>query len=822
MNAAAFAGLFLAFSLALDWWGRLLLKVLKASEAVEPCGMLGCICGAAGAFVACRWLSFFTRSFETPLAAFVALGLLGSVRELLKDLRRLKRQNGAPGGGSGASGATLRALLSSREWAAAATPMAFALAFWFCGLWPSGGMEPWLSMTMDYYSWIFQAGYWMGYSDAGTYGIAYQHPWIFDGFGTDILFAMFSSARGVPAYLAAPGFSVLLLSWIWAAVYALARKTAGLPRWLAWLAALGVVGGWFFKYLFFCGAFAQLASSVGYLVSLGSAFSLGELPAGRARLARAFFPLLYLFMCYQAGYLMFAAIFAAAAFLWRVFGGPGAGAADGAPAAGDPPAPRAAGGGARLRRSVGRVFPNAWAAARTTLGATVLCAAASPQTAWQVASRTFSAASQTLGWGVGFLDPGLFAGFPLIADSPFGLGPDASPAAWAVFLAAFALLCTGGIKRAAPSFAGDVAGLKALAALFVAFIVAYLASFASMGDDYRVWKFASMTALPLSFMPAAMLVRAARASRLSWAVFAAAAGAAAFPVLAYRSPEGKRANVQDVKSLLPLAETVAAALDYDRDAELVVFDFSSVERTFAAMAVSQYSGVRRVRFVAAPYFGEALPDYLAFAAAGAPVYSDRTYPALFDGGAAVTPGDFTVYRYGRDVLGRTGAVSFYGVKGFTRMPNRRGVKLRILVPEELRGLGLAVRISFDKGMDGLWPSCVGPTAREERHGRDRAVGREGGEFLIRVPPEGQRDGFIGLYLEFPDLPAVPSYEHAVQSAYAPSDCRYSFAAVELSPDGEAASRAGDPGRGEPAAKEPEGEEPEGGKPEAGDSESSPV
>ncbi|MDR1038942.1 MAG: hypothetical protein LBR80_01990 [Deltaproteobacteria bacterium] len=780
ISSAIFAVFFLAFSLSLDFWGRLLLRALKAGDAAEPDGMLPCLSAAAGVMAICRWLSFFTHAFEIPFAVFVAVGVLGAAWDIAKPLLPGSRALGeiAPGPHVPA----LRKIFGGREWAAVATLLCFALGFWFCRLWPSSGLEPWFTSSVDYYSWIFHAGYWMGYTDADTYGIAYQHPWIFDAFGTNILFAMFSSARGEPAWLASPGFTVLLLAWSGCAIYGLVRRLAGFPRWLSWISAMGVVCGWFFLLLSFYGLYGQLTATFGFLLLMRSALGgMKSAPSRRAGMARLFFPLLYIFLTYQAGYLMFASIAAAAAFLRMRFeaANPGAGG------------PAAESGHARNgdRGFLAGALKDTWSAAWPVIAATAVAAAVVPQAAAQVALRTVSAAIQTSGYGLHLLDPGLFAGFPLIAEGGnFGVMAGVSGLEWAVFLASFGALCLISLRRRMAAFPGrDLEGMRTMALLFVLFLGAYLFAFAWKGDDYRIWKFVSLTALPLSFTPAALLVSSVFAVfRGNWrrtlAACAMMAAVAAAPQVMYRDPLGPRAAIQDMRSLLPLAEAVQAALEYDRDRQLVLFDFLTMERAFAALVVSQYSGVYRVAAVFPNYFGSFVPNYFKMAERGAPVYSDRVYPALFKGNNAATPREFTVFRYDMDIMRKGGAVSFTGFEAYTRRPNRRIARIRILPPERLLGRDLVVRITFARGLDGLDPSCGRPTAREALAAPDEAVGREGGEFLVPAPAGWQKGGYIELLLDFPDLPPIPRHDGAAwDPKHAPPVCGFSVDAVELFP-----------------------------------------
>jgi hypothetical protein len=772
LSAITFTGFFLVFSLSLDFWGRLILRKLKVADAAEPDEIFGCVTGAATAMLVCRWLSAVTHSFEKPFVAFVAVGAIGAALEIAKVIRADVGRRG------GSTFSAIRSLLVSREWVAVSVLMAFSLSFWYCSLWPSGDLEPWLTISADYYCWIFNAGYWMGYPEDNLFGIYNQRWWVYDGFGTDIIFAMYSSIRGLPAYLATPGFGILLMAWSGSAVYVLVRRIACFPRSLAWLAGLGIVGGWLFKLLLFNGIFAQLTATAGYLLLLNVALTANGLErSGRLGIARFFFPLLFLCMSYQACYVLYATLAVAIGFLRLMFGN-GAQITktnDGLASEGS------------LRSGiVCLVIRNAWSALKPVLASTFLIAVVCPQAVGQVALRTFSAASQEAGYSVGFLDPGLFLGFPLIADTPFGLwNSQVGPGWWAAFLVSFGVLCLVALRRGSVGLPGmDFPGIRSLAVLFTLALVLYLVGYCIKGDDYRVWKFASVVALPISFLPATLLIVAVHSVFIgmhgrAWLSCAIIAAGIVAPQVAHSNTERDRASIRNPRSLLPLIDTVNAARDFDRGTELVIFDFANHDRTFAAMVMSQYTGSTQVRFVYPSYQGEGVRDYLDYVAKGVPVYTDISYPAMYRGIPEVTPGDFTVYRYDETTLRRKGAVSFSGLWPFTRIPARRGVHVRILVPEELRGQDLVVRISFPNDLAGLDPACAEPTAREISSPIRDAVTRKGREFLINAPGRWQHKGNIRLFLDFPELPLVPRKGVRPWDYDNPPLCRYLISNVEL-------------------------------------------
>ncbi|MDR3153968.1 MAG: hypothetical protein LBW85_06790 [Deltaproteobacteria bacterium] len=778
-SAGAFAGFCLAFTLSLDFWGRLLLRALKSEDAAAPGGMIPVMAGAAGAFVLCWWLSPFRRFFEPALAAFVFLGVLGALWSLWARYRALRRSREGPLGAAAA-----RALAAPYEWAASAGLIALALGLWYCRLWPTGTLEPWLADPIDYYFWIFQAGYWMGHSEGYAFGIAYMYPWSVDSFGTYILFAMYSSARGVPAYLAAPGFAFLILAWTGASVCRLIRGIAGLPWAIAWLLALALAGGALSRALVYYGVYGQLAAGAGFAALMAEALSgRGGSASVKASFLRLFFPLLYIFMSYQACYLMFAAVAGAALFLRALFA-ERAGAAPGAAIPISRPAFAARAAGAFRK------------AAAPVLASTFLAAAACPLVALQVAERTFSAANQATGYGLGLLDPGLFAGFPLIEETAFGLRGKVTPLDWAAFFGAFAVLCLIALRRRAAGFLGaDRAGLKAAAALFTACLVAYLTAFAWKGDVYQIWKFVTMTALPLSCVPAALLILAiygaagGKVKQFS-AGLALAAALVALPHFMYANPRGPRASFKDVRSLVPIIAVMQEVLDMDRGADLIIIDFAEPERNFAAAAIAQYGQVKRIALINGAYLLPSMPLYLKRLKEGSVLYSDRLYPGLYMGSMESHSPRFTVYRYFPEDIRNMGAVSMYKLEPYNRRAASRIVRLRVLVPQALRGRDLEARITFQKSQAGLAPSCGTATVREGLASPEDSVPFREAEARISVPEEWQRSGYFNLVVEFPSLRAVP-LEGGLAWAYDdPTPCRYKFDKVELSEAQGGASGAG--------------------------------
>jgi hypothetical protein len=201
--------------------------------------------GDVAAFALCRWLFFFNRPFEGQFAAIVALGALWAALQtsVLQDFMLARVSLAAGHAGPRPGQGILKALGALWELAATVASLAFVPWTWLSLLRPRGASSRSSPGTRTYCAWIFHAGRWTGYPGDRGCRAGVQRRRVDDAFGNDILFTMFSSPRGAPACLAAPGFAALLLAWNGAGPFVLARLLSGLPRRPCPLFALWVAGG---------------------------------------------------------------------------------------------------------------------------------------------------------------------------------------------------------------------------------------------------------------------------------------------------------------------------------------------------------------------------------------------------------------------------------------------------------------------------------------------------------------------------------------------------------------------------------------------------
>jgi hypothetical protein len=742
---------FLAYTLSVGFWGRLILKACSVRCNLAYGSPLPLVASLGTLALALRHLSLFCRDFEAIYAAFFLAGACGSLAEgLFRVLGRRGRRGGPESRRdlTGAEGGSEH--YGDGPWALASSlALFFGFALYFRLSGPSGMPGPWLSTGMDHYAWVMQADWWRGMVDPARFLIADPEAWFLDSFGQGVHLGLFSAARGGYTLEAAPLYIALLAAWTGAALAALMRGLTRLPRPLCLLAAAGVVAGVFYRFHYMMGGFAHLNALFGAAAGLCALLSPGRESKARARLAAVFFPVLFLFLGYQAGFPVFMALFAGTLFVGILLAGPAgtAAAGPGEPAAAWPPGRGgagfpAAGAGSRglaegSARRVSGLLGRAPAALRGSLGplllSIALSAALSPQTLLWGAGRLLSAASQTAGVLPGLLRPSLFSGVPspgFLLDGPAGT--------WPCWAAASLLFCAlwaaarggrgggawtegeageaGGAAGQDPGTAGSdprpgvpvrgpsaVAGLDALCIVFALSLAVYLCVWRFRGDSYQLWKFAGMTALPLSFLPPVLLFALLRrlAGRPARATLALGIAASALLVSAAWLAAPPRGEKGQVAWLPPFLAEVSRVRQEGEGLERAVFELATDTRNMAALSLSEEGPWREVLAVDGAYFIPSHRRYFPLIGEGTAFYTDRDYAGLFGLDMGLPPAPYRLRRWDPADFRRAGAAAWSGVFRPTGDLTRQEAAVEIAAPEALRGrdavLEARVRIAAGSG-----------------------------------------------------------------------------------------------------------------------------
>ena len=167
--------------------------------------------------------------------------------------------------------------------------------------------------------------------------------------------------------------------------------------------------------------------------------------------------------------------------------------------------------------------------------------------------------------------------------------------------------------------------MKAVFVLYFLSLCAYLLAFRIFGDVYKFWKLSTYMALPLSFVPAALLLGSLRGFfagpgpfRLASVLFLALALWGGWGVF---GPSGTKAFGGRIP-LFPLFAALHDAHELDNDKKRIIYDFNHPNSNFAAAVLA--SGEPQEKVVAGgTYFFQRNDDYLDKLEPGAVYYSDR-------------------------------------------------------------------------------------------------------------------------------------------------------------------------------------------------------
>ncbi|MDR1109931.1 MAG: hypothetical protein LBP92_04335 [Deltaproteobacteria bacterium] len=486
-SVLSFSPIFLTFTVVTGFWGRLVLSALKTPEKMPYGHPLAQATGLAVVVFLGWMVNHWLENYGLFLNIVFYAGVLGFLAEVIfLRLRQVwKIRNDSAG----------LAILVRRNWPIlGAFLQALVMVILYSAIWPSGQMEIWMSRSTDFFYWALFGDYLRGFVDVGAIPLS---PVFFqqvrDSFGTHLVFALFTLATGKTALFSLPALAITLMAWGGAAVQSLASRIFGLGFWASLLVALGLIGGAFYNYVAVFGMIGQLLAMFGFLAAIECLFGWPDVRwPGSRELKRLFPPLFLIFLAYQGGYLAFAATVAMAAAFLGFF------------------VSRDASIGKRLAQ--GGIW-GLWPIVAVTLVGSLL----EPVAALSVFDRSLTAASQSAGWKIPFISPWLLSGLPVYSKGFFIGQGGLPPIVYLPFMAAVMAMAwvlavklrpnqveladsgPKGQKRiVTPLVRGKV---WAISFVFIFTLLIYLGAYLVLGNRYQVWKYASFTALPLSFVP---------------------------------------------------------------------------------------------------------------------------------------------------------------------------------------------------------------------------------------------------------------------------------------------------------------------------------
>jgi hypothetical protein len=475
VSIGTFVSLFIFYTLVISFWGRLVIWGARLERKPRYGDPLTLVAGSALlAFVG--WtLQEFTPSLRSYLLIFLYGGaFLAALELIILRLPWFFRQKDKKN--------VLAKVIQRHSLFLSAISLAVVMAFFHSAIWPSGQMESWLFGGGDYHNWPFLADYWQGLYDPADMNFTPNEIVILkDSFGTLILMVLWAMASGQTALFVLSGFLLTMVIWSGVSIIAIVRKNFSLGFWAAWAITIGVIGGGFYTYLVFRGQSGHLVAIVSYLVALRELFFWPDRPSLRDTV-RFSLPIFLLFLTYQSGYCAFVFVLAVAAATrhfcqfncgFSIFG--------------------------LLKSGMAGVKPVILA----TLGSALL----TPFLGYWLFIRTYSAAVQSIGWKLSFINPFLLSGIPFFRREFFDGANQLPSVNWWYFL--FFAIILGltflASKKALTEPAIEIKNIYITVIIFMITIIMYIIGYYNFDNRYQVWKFIAYVGLPLSFVPTALL-----------------------------------------------------------------------------------------------------------------------------------------------------------------------------------------------------------------------------------------------------------------------------------------------------------------------------
>jgi hypothetical protein len=605
-------------------------------------------------------------------------------------------------------------------------------------------MELWTPYNLDYYGWIMDSEAAVGGISPEVLELAPNFSILGpDAYGTKIIIAFIAAANLKTPLLGAAPVTVTMLVWIGLASFSLLKKCFNFRPLSALAVTLFLVSGALFNYIGLMGMFGHMTAVLGFLAALelltdpSSGFPPGKLTV------KLFFPLFLIFLAYQAGYVLYAAMAAAAGLMQAFFSQKNR----------------------HLLKRLGRSFA---AGAVPAVLATIAAAVLMPAVFLRLFFRTFGVAAQVTGWDLPFLSPWHFSGLPFYAPGSFNPFYFSGTQADSVFPFLILMAAAAGLliivlrpgRRGPGSGADCPAGqrpdkdpensLKTLTVLYLVSAAGYLILYSYFGNAYKIWKLAALTLLPLSFVPLALTVKVLErlagpgrpglppAALLILAAgfgikFSAMPPLTEFPYTYYNcfSAEEFVSGMKNLRNNLPKRATV-------------LFDFTNIDSKFISAIVFGNKLSYQTRFLTSFVVVRSSQNIFNLLSEDLFFVTDKKFGSIINNNNDYNNGNINIYSY-NEIIDR-GMVSFHnGLPDFKWEICQYPVHFTILIPKNKKGQPLKLSAALAPAVD-LPPDLSKVRLGLIRSGKIEWTEANFDQLAAEVPAEWTENGFLKAVL----------------------------------------------------------------------------
>jgi hypothetical protein len=676
--------------MSLGFWGRLVLRVFKAKTKPRYGEPLTVAAGLALLLFMAQLLGPYLENYRILIKIYFFTGLFCAIIEIILCLRKYKLNKII-------KIKVLKEIILSNNALIVSVILSLAVSLLYASIWPSGKIEHWMNNGIDFYIWILNADYHLANLDVQKLTITPQfYKLAYDSMGTSLIIALMAVANAKNAFASAPYCVITLLTWLGAFIYYILNKKFNFNYKYSIILTFGMLTGQLTNYLMI---FGQFGHAIFILMFLGVVCQLDSkeynLYTIKSVCGNIYIQLVVVFVSYQSGYILFCLFIGFYIFLISFINSNNIYIAK------------------RLVISVKLgIIP--------VVAATLVSAILMPGLAHHVVERTGEVANQTVGWELPYLAPWLFSGFPFLPTHELLAKVHVIPTLiekfiyYPVYIIVFTVITLYVVYESrkkiiytlkTPVFNcgfghESIEYIILLSFTYLSVLIIYYIAYLLFGNVYRIWKFATYTALPLSFLPTSLVLLvlslpldgnrskavAPVATLLAGLVFLG--GFLLLPPLVQLP-----ITFYSVYSAVPFFSEIYRIKPVLEKYQTIVVDINEHSKYFMLISLLNNLQVSNIKYTNSLYYIYGSSDYFKLINNNSILVSSRSYSDIYNG-SLVKDTHRNLYVYNIDKLQELGYVALNSLNSIFRSQFENKLTIKIRIPNKYRDIDLINEINL--------------------------------------------------------------------------------------------------------------------------------
>jgi hypothetical protein len=480
-----------------SFWGKVILKVLKLNDKYKNGELLPLISGFALMMALGQYIYEYVDNYLIFLNIFYYIGLGGcaiyNFNIFSKYIKNYKYNK-----------INIYLIILKYDNLIILILSYVIIAFIYSKAMPTGKLSPWINLGADFYSWIFISEYYLGFINTinlellpNFYKIAQYN------LGVYLLIDLISIISGYTPMNAAPIIVTILLALISASIYTLVKLIFKFNQIISFIISLGVTISPFMNYIAINGLFGQLIGVLGFLVGIEQIIKIAPKIDNNIKVIKIlFYPLLLIFLAYESSFILYFGLILILFGLILIFNNRDS------------------------KQFIVRINIAIKTCSVVFIVISFFFIILMPGVAYHLIMRSLEVINQKEGWPLPFLQPWLFLGLPIyIWNRQFHHEylPSAAELTYIGYLFLIILIiflniiyiknlnnkCSNyknsELNTVKNNLSMPINCIGPISLLYLFSLVLYLVAYSINGNIYQIWKYASYSILPLSFVPISLI-----------------------------------------------------------------------------------------------------------------------------------------------------------------------------------------------------------------------------------------------------------------------------------------------------------------------------